>query len=69
MCSCVSQPFSTTMSSSQRVTQNEVNKLRTRPRMSVMANPRTGPVPTPNRISAVMIVVRWVSRMTRKARS
>src|SRR5947209_9022508 len=50
-------------------TNTAVNRLASRPNVSVTANPFTGPVPKINRIKAETMVVTCVSMMVTQARS
>ena len=50
-----------------RDTNTAVNRFARRPKVSVVANPRTGPVPKMNRIMAETIVVTCVSTMVIQA--
>ena len=63
-----SRPESTQWSRTSRVTTTAVNIEMTTPAVSVIAKPRTGPVPTTKRITPVMIVVRFESKIAVNAR-
>ena len=56
-----------TQSKITRETKTAVNKLANKPKVSVTANPFTGPVPKMNRIAADTIVVTCVSTMVIQA--
>ena len=56
-----SHPLLKSVSMARRVTHSEVNMLSTMPTESVTANPRTGPVPTRYKITAVSNVVTLAS--------
>ena len=58
----------TQWSNTRRVTTSAVNIEMQTPAVRVIAKPRTGPVPTTNRMMPVMIVVRFESRIAVKAR-
>ena len=58
----------TQWSNTRRVTTRAVNIEMQTPAVRVIAKPRTGPVPTTNRMTPVMIVVRLESRIAVKAR-
>jgi len=60
--------FDSTTSNSVFDTNVEVNRLDTRPKNSVVANPRMGPVPNWNRNAAPISADRWVSTSVRNTR-
>ena len=59
----------TVWSKTSRVTTSAVNIEIATPAVSVIANPRTGPVPTTKRMTPVMMVVRLESKIAVKARA